>query len=148
MGYYGAGYGDDYETRKLKDEVEQQRRDKESAEHELERERQMRRELEEAAERRRRQRMAEYEEEQAGLDQTYSELEQLRKELADTQHILRNYEPPTLPTICEICGKEYDQEVRYFDPGHDPRCNAEDRHGHNTSAGEICTVCRLQGAPP
>ena len=151
MGYYDTtryGYSDDYETQKLKEELERQRRDREDAEYELERERRTRRELEEATERRRRQRMSEIEEEQVGMDQTFQDLEQLRQEVAGLRKTLRNYEPPTLPTICEVCGKEYDQEVRYYDPGHDPRCDAEDRHAHPTSAGEICTVCRLQGAPP
>lgn len=92
--------------------------------------------------------MAEIEEEQASDQDIFQEYEQLKQEVVGLRKVLRNYEPPTLPTICDVCGKEYDQEVRYYDPGHDSRCDAPDRHAHPTSAAEICTVCRLQGAAP
>lgn len=76
------------------------------------------------------------------------DVRRLERELEKLKKVIRQYEPPTLPMICEICGKEYDQEVIYFDPNHHPNCDAEDRHAHSRTAADICTVCRLQGAPP
>jgi hypothetical protein len=147
MGYYGAGYGDDRDTEDLKKKLDREKYDHACTEVELERERQANRELREATERRRRQRMAEIEEEHDADQDCFQELEQLRLQVTNLQKVLLEYEPPTLPTICVVCGQEYAQEVRYYAQGHDPRCPAPDRHAHPTTNGEICAKCR-QGASP
>lgn len=51
-------------------------------------------------------------------------------------------ESVSLPVACEVCGEFFHAEARWFDEGHDPRCDEEGRHLHFTDPMAACPECK------